>query len=343
MSRSSIDGCRIENLKILIVSTPKTGNTWVKNLLANAYQLPIVDFGMAFDAEDAAVLGPRWVAHQHYAARPEIIDWLVQNDVVLVTTLRHPCDALVSMYHFVRNLGERLVFADVDRAPVMARDDDAIGENTVSYVLDGYNLSLDISLSWMRAGLSHLIRYEHLKSNPVSALKDLTDTICEVPHERIRHAVAQCDFQKIRKTPGADLRFYRKGQVGGWRLELPPKILDIFRRDPPYPVQFAALGYSLDSDYPLGAPARRPASLEQARAISEVDSHWPIAWPQWPPGIGSKIVALAQKLVRRLLRWYIHPIVEQQNAFNAAVAETLDELWQENVQLREELSQREEE
>jgi hypothetical protein len=331
-----------ENLKILIVSTPKTGNTWVKNLLANVYQLPIVDFGMAFDAEEATALGSRWVAHQHYAARPELVDWLVQNDVVLVTTLRHPCDALVSMYHFVHDLGDRLVFADVDRAPVMARDGGAIGEHTASYVLDGYNLSLDISLSWMRAGVSHLVRYEDLKSSPISALKGLTDAISEVPLERIRRAVAQCDFQRMRKTAGADPKFYRKGQVGRWRLELPEQILDIFRDSPPYPIHFAALSYSLDSDFPVDAPAIRPASLEQVRATATVNSHWAIAWPQWPSGIGPKIAALAQKVVRRLLRWYIDPIIEQQNDFNTAVADALDELWQETQLLREELSREKE-
>lgn len=82
----------------------------------------------------------------------------------------------------------------------------------------------------------------------------------------------------------------------------------------------------------------RVAALEQVHATSWVDPHRPIAWPHWPKGIWPKLVALAQKVTRRLLRWYITPIVEGQNRFNAAVTAALDVLAQENAQLRAELA-----
>src|SRR5438477_172277 len=64
------EGLRPKDLKILIVSTPKTGNTWLKSLLALAYDLPVVEFPMPefwrdFDPEQFDKLGPRWIAHQH--------------------------------------------------------------------------------------------------------------------------------------------------------------------------------------------------------------------------------------------------------------------------------------
>jgi hypothetical protein len=73
----------------------------------------------------------------------------------------------------------------------------------------------------------------------------------------------------------------------------------------------------------------RLAALERVHSLAQVNPHLPIAWPNWPSGLWPKIVAVAQKLVRRLLRWYINPIVEQQNRFNAAVAQSLDVLWAE--------------
>ena len=84
-------------------------------------------------------------------------------------------------------------------------------------------------------------------------------------------------------------------------------------------------------------PLSRAAALERVHATKWVNPHQPIAWPQWPKGIGPKVVALFQKLVRRFLRWYINPIVEEQNRFNAAVTAALDALAQENAQLRAEL------
>ena len=85
----------------------------------------------------------------------------------------------------------------------------------------------------------------------------------------------------------------------------------------------------------------RAAAMERVHATSWVNPHQPIAWPHWPDGVWPKVVALVQKVVRRLLCWYINPIVEEQNRFNAAVTTALDALAQETAQLRAELPLRE--
>ena len=48
-----------------------------------------------------------------------------------------------------------------------------------------------------------------------------------------------------------------------------------------------------------------------------VSAHLPITWSV--PVVG-RAVALIKRTVRLLLRWYINPIVDQQNDFNGAVA-----------------------
>jgi hypothetical protein len=78
-------------------------------------------------------------------------------------------------------------------------------------------------------------------------------------------------------------------------------------------------------------------ALVQVQLASQVNPHQPIAWPNWPQGLWPKAVALIQKVVRRLLRWYIDPIVEEQNHFNAAVTAALGVLIEENTRLRAEL------
>jgi hypothetical protein len=95
-----------------------------------------------------------------------------------------------------------------------------------------------------------------------------------------------------------------------------------------------------DAGTPFGelpAVKNQQASLESVHSTVQVNPHLPIAWPAWPKGLWPKIVALVQKVVRRLLRWYMNPIVEQQNRYNAAVAEALDTLWGEVVQLQAEV------
>ena len=74
------------------------------------------------------------------------------------------------------------------------------------------------------------------------------------------------------------------------------------------------------------------ATLSLLRA--QVNPHQPIAWPAWPPGIWPKVKAALQKITRRLLRWYIDPIVEQQNRVNVDTVQMLNAMAQEIFLLR---------
>jgi hypothetical protein len=87
-------------------------------------------------------------------------------------------------------------------------------------------------------------------------------------------------------------------------------------------------------------PTRRSA-LKRVHATARVNPHLPIAWPAWPKGLWPKLVALTQKVIRRLLGWYINPIVEQQNRFNSAVVQALDEMQQAISYLEQSSSEKE--
>jgi hypothetical protein len=87
----------------------------------------------------------------------------------------------------------------------------------------------------------------------------------------------------------------------------------------------------------------QPPSLDRLRATANVDPHPPIAWPHWPPGFWPKVQAAAQKLLRRGLRWYINPIVEQQNRFNRSVIESQAALWNQISELHKHMSREEKE
>jgi hypothetical protein len=64
--------------------------------------------------------------------------------------------------------------------------------------------------------------------------------------------------------------------------------------------------------------AQPPPSIQTMRQTVWVNTRWDIAWPHWPRGIKAKVVAVWQKFSRRLLQWYIEPIILQQNEFNLA-------------------------
>jgi hypothetical protein len=471
------------NLKIIVTSTPKTGNNWVKQLLAATYHLPMHTLTEPFTAGEVDKLGDRWIAHQHYYPVMDLLEWAEQNDAIFVTTTRHPGDALISLYHHIRNHRQR-AGDDLGMAAIMAQDKKRPRGFTAQYVRKEYYYALNVSIAWIRSGLSLVVRYEDLWRDPVAALTALTEEIATVDQDRIKRAVAQCQIGMLRRLHDPRGQFFRKGSIGGWSLELPEEIQDLFRNLEPYPSQFAALGYSLDPSDPLmSAPARpfefqspldsvtefengvrippiveklylsldadvtrrwdpiertsgpgsfydwlnapadsdphretaapvitnlatyvystrkdlqlqypdiygqnrigyahwfamagrdiyaldkafvlpillswsgtrlalrpegtprrtsvttraqttgltRPTSLDYIQATSAVHIPRPMAWPAWPKGLRPKIVALAQRMMGRLLHWYVNPIVEQQNRFNKAVVGSLDTVWQ---------------
>lgn len=87
--------------------------------------------------------------------------------------------------------------------------------------------------------------------------------------------------------------------------------------------------------------------IKQVNETWNVSAHLPITWGG-PPLIG-RALAYAKRAVRLLLRWYINPIVEQQNNFNAATTRSLyqinaylEQLTREGNQLDERLTALEE-
>lgn len=84
-------------------------------------------------------------------------------------------------------------------------------------------------------------------------------------------------------------------------------------------------------DGPDAPPAEARGALTEAMDAAHISAHTPILWDLPVVGRG---IALTKRTVRLLLRWYINPIVDQQNDFNAATVRALAELAAENERLR---------
>lgn len=68
------------------------------------------------------------------------------------------------------------------------------------------------------------------------------------------------------------------------------------------------------------------ALRKSADAVNDtwfVSAHLPVTWDL--PVVG-RLGSYTKRLVRILLRWYINPIVEQQNRFNSSVARAIVEI-----------------
>ncbi|MEX2315467.1 MAG: hypothetical protein WD628_07080 [Thermomicrobiales bacterium] len=87
-------------------------------------------------------------------------------------------------------------------------------------------------------------------------------------------------------------------------------------------------GYSPGMELPREA-TRSP--LEDVQRLATVSAHWGIASDL---AIVGRFLVLFRRVLRIGLRWYINPIVDQQNAFNDAVVRALHDLQTENESLR---------
>jgi hypothetical protein len=92
-----------------------------------------------------------------------------------------------------------------------------------------------------------------------------------------------------------------------------------------------------------GQAEEGPLERDLRRSLDEIELHRVISahWPLLGKTVPQRVVALVNKLVRRYLRWYINPIVEQQNAYNDVVARTLRLLAEAYGDLGEQLGDRE--
>ena len=86
----------------------------------------------------------------------------------------------------------------------------------------------------------------------------------------------------------------------------------------------------------LAPPAVAGSPLNRAVRLATINSHWAIVSDL--PVVGP-VVVVVRRAIRIALRWYINPIVEQQNAFNQASVAALHELEIENSRLRERIAE----
>jgi hypothetical protein len=234
-------------LRILILSTPKTGNTWLARLLSAIYELPQLGLTVPFDRDQARSLGARWVVFHHVRPSPEILDWIDQTQPFLVSVTRHPADVLVSLYYHVRGFQPGPLDANAVQAMLAGPYERT---DIASDAGGSFQDDLECSLSWMRTGRAHIVRYEDLWRDTRRELIRLTSLIYPVPERSIELAIERGDFSLMRRLAGKHGRFFRSGKVGNWLEALPEEVCAELSKDP-YRRIIGELGYSMDPTDPI--------------------------------------------------------------------------------------------
>ena len=242
-------------MRIVISSPPKMGNKWLKCLLSQVYDLTWIN---GDDSPDTNVSEfRRFVAegrfpdntifHQHCRFKPALCDAIEEVPAHLVTIVRDPYDAFVSMYHWIQTRSE----ADRERSKVRRKtrprdvmvgkpiDDPAV----LGYLANGYGDHIRHGSEWAHSGRTIVVRYEDLHREAIGTLTAVANQIEPVAPDRIRQAVEACSVDNMRKMSKRMAQHVRVGTVGDSRGKLSQAHLDIFRER--YGDLIASLGYGV--------------------------------------------------------------------------------------------------
>jgi len=253
-----IRGEMTDDFRILVAATEKTGNTWLKYLLAHIYELPTPYISQDFSQAEADSLGNRWVTHQHFLPERPLLNWAARTQTHLITMIRHPADILVSLYHYCCNYPDHYkddpavsaaLAADVEQRQATAHLTHHVVDGELLRVLqERIMCDVNISISWIRSGRCLVVRYEDLRVDPLKTLCMLTESVAPVSRGRVEQAIEACDIKVLRDNYAIDSRFFRRALIGEWRSALPAHVLRKFAEEEPFRSQFSFLGYEVKVD-----------------------------------------------------------------------------------------------
>lgn len=211
--------------RIAIVSTPRSGNTWLRQLIARLYGLDQYAVHLPEDL-NWAQLPENCVVQLHWHRSEKFVDLLKGNQFKVITISRHPLDVLISILHFSQyepQTANWLNGEGGDELLIHGKLPTSI--EFVNYIMGSRAKALlSISEEWWKFA-DHKLRYEDLVRETRSELVSLTQKIPTkgVVFEQI---IDELSIENLRVTSSNN--HFWKGQPNIWKLLLTQNIVEKF-------------------------------------------------------------------------------------------------------------------
>ena len=225
-------------MRIVIASPPKTGNSWLKCLLATIYDLQWLTGDHTPERADVdafrawverGAFPDRSIYHQHYDFSDELCDLADAVPARITTIVRDPYDQFVSLYFFVQAQGGNAKRAARGRAADVMLGKPIDHPDALAFLADDFNTDLQKGLEWLASGRTIVVRYEELHRDPLTELARATSRLSPVEPERIERAAVACEARTLLKARRGLSKRIRSATVGDWQNHLTPAHLAIFR------------------------------------------------------------------------------------------------------------------
>lgn len=205
----------LSNSSIIINEFPKSGGTWLGQMLSELLSLPFPRNRMPMSNEV--------ILHGHYMNN-------IKRDKTVVLW-RDGRDVLISWYFhslFYNNISNKVLVDEV-RSKLKFSDFDNLSANLVDFIEYSFTKQKHPSFSWTMfvdrwyadGAICH-VKYEALRSNAISELSRVIEYLSGkvLPYSIIEIVVDKFSFEsQSGRKPGDEKKnsFMRKGVVGDWR------------------------------------------------------------------------------------------------------------------------------
>jgi hypothetical protein len=232
--------------RIVLASSPRAGNNWLRELLAMCYGLEQVSVHAPGDLPE--VLPERVVIQMHWDRTTEVEALWAGMGARVVSIARHPIDTLVSMLHFSRFEPEVARWLEGDYLRELAGCSPT-SERFAAFALGaGAHHLLSVTPHWWADPGTVRLTYEGLCDEPERMLGFLLTELGEPSVVPVAKAVSRLTADAFRPLPN---HHFWQGRPGLWRgLVLPDLAMRIRQA---HPASFTPLGYRCDPDPTLTA------------------------------------------------------------------------------------------
>jgi hypothetical protein len=202
-------------MRIAIVSTPRSGNTWLRLMLAETFGLHQLGVHRPSDVQ-WSLLPENVVLQIHWHRTNEFLNQLRSHGFSVITIARHPLDVLLSILQFCGNEPQTAFWLDgKDGNEMQIIGASPAGSNFLAYCLSKRAAALlGVSADWWGCPQVVCVRYEDLVTDCDSTMAAITSKIGGAP-DKFVNDVDKFSIQSLRAISRNN--HFWKGTPGLWQ------------------------------------------------------------------------------------------------------------------------------
>lgn len=203
-------------MRLAIVSTPRSGNTWLRRVFAGTFQCAEI---AVHDYREIMDLPPDCAVQVHWHAEPAFTAWLTEGNFHVLTLARHPIDVLLSAVRFSQHDPTVARWLGGSTGLPIALGEGGSGSvQFLEYCLSaGAAALLSVTPDWWRREGVIRLRYEDAVAAPEATLRPVIAQLGKAC-ERLTAVLESESLASLQATPN---RHGWRGIPGHWSELVP--------------------------------------------------------------------------------------------------------------------------